>query len=123
MADSTIYPCPACGFLVFNEPPGSYAICDVCGWEDDHVQLAHPTLRGGANGGSLQEWQRDILTEVPAHITEHKGFRRDASWRPLTDRECAPNASAPTDGLSYFHAAVAESPSYYWQHPPETQKD
>ena len=115
MADPITYPCPACGFLVFSEPPGSYAICKICGWEDDHVQLSHPTMRGGANRGSLLEWQRDFLTQVPAHIAEHKGFRRDSSWRPLTERDCAPDATAPADGLAYFHAACAESPAYYWQ--------
>jgi Cysteine-rich CPCC len=28
---------------------GSYVICDVCGWEDDQVQLANPACGGGAN--------------------------------------------------------------------------
>ena len=27
------HPCPSCGFVVFEEPPGSYAICPVCDWE------------------------------------------------------------------------------------------
>lgn len=116
--DATTYPCPACGFLVFDEPPGSYAICDVCGWEDDHVQLSNPTMRGGANGNSLFEWQRHILADVPAHITEHQGFIRDTSWRPLTERDCAPDATAPTDGVSYFHSAERESPIYYWRRSP-----
>jgi hypothetical protein len=123
MADSNSYPCPACGFLVFDEPPGSYAICDVCGWEDDHVQLAHPTMRGGANRTSLLEWQRDLLTRIPARLAEHKGFRRDPTWRPLMDQDCTPEKPAPTDGLAYFHAAAAESPTYYWHRSSDTPSD
>ena len=123
MENTITYPCPVCGFLVFDEPPGSYAICEICGWEDDHVQLTHPTMRGGANGGSLLEYQRDILAEVPAHITEHRGFKRDLAWRPLTERDCQTDPTAPTDGLGYFHAAVAESPVYYWLRSPDPKKD
>lgn len=47
------FPCPSCRFLVFGEPPGSYEICDLCGWEDDHVQLANPAMGGGANKEKL----------------------------------------------------------------------
>ena len=44
-------PCPVCGRMILQE----YDICDVCGWENDPVQLANPTLSGGANHESLQE--------------------------------------------------------------------
>jgi hypothetical protein len=44
------YPCPACGFEVFDDAPGSYDLCPVCDWEDDGVQLRYPSMRGGANG-------------------------------------------------------------------------
>lgn len=49
------YPCPVCRYAVFNEPPGSYAICPVCEWEDDQVQFRDPTYQGGANKKSLNE--------------------------------------------------------------------
>ena len=58
------FPCPACGDLVFDEPPGSYDICGVCGWEDDLVQLRHPCLRGGANQQILWEWQHTVLSTL-----------------------------------------------------------
>ena len=48
------YPCPCCGNLTLD-PPGTWLICDVCWWEDDPVQFADADLRGGANGGSLNE--------------------------------------------------------------------
>lgn len=109
------YPCPACGFLTFGEPPGSYGICDVCNWEDDHVQLAHPTMQGGANKDSLLKCQQQILIEIPSHITEYKGFKRDSKWRPLNEQDCAINLAAPINGISYFNAATEDAPLYYWQ--------
>lgn len=38
----SFYPCPCCGHLVHEAPPGSFQICPVCGWEDDLVQLRWP---------------------------------------------------------------------------------
>jgi hypothetical protein len=108
------YPCPSCGFLVFSEPPGSYAICQFCGWEDDHVQLAHPAMRGGANGESLAESQIAILRDLPLEVREHKGVLRDPQWRPLRSEELEVAPDAPRDGISYFHAACSEEPIYYW---------
>jgi len=47
------YPCPCCGNIVHDQPPGSYSICPVCTWEDDIIQLRWPDYSGGANGPSL----------------------------------------------------------------------
>lgn len=44
-------PCPVCGKTHVAE----YDICDVCGWENDPVQLFEPNLPGGANEMSLQQ--------------------------------------------------------------------
>ena len=46
--------CPVCADTVFSEN-ASYEICDICGWEDDPVQLGQPDLAGGANKLSLNE--------------------------------------------------------------------
>ncbi|MCR5331785.1 MAG: EAL domain-containing protein [Lachnospiraceae bacterium] len=46
--------CPVCGRSIFAEY-GKYEICEVCGWEDDPVQLKDPDLAGGANELSLNE--------------------------------------------------------------------
>ena len=55
--------CPVCGQDEFSEP-SSYEICDVCGWEDDPVQLTDPDQAGGANDASLNdaraEWSRRL---------------------------------------------------------------
>ena len=108
------YPCPSCGLLVFDESPGSYDICPVCGWEDDHVQLAHPALRGGANRVSLFESQLAILRKLPIEVREHEGVLRDPRWRPLNEKDMELRADGPKDSTSYFHAATSEEPDYYW---------
>ncbi len=109
------YPCPSCGFLIFDEPSGSYDICDICGWEDDHVQLKYPFMRGGANGGSLFDYQQEILKEIPAEIMEHNGYLRDSSWHPLRHKDFVEDKNTPNSGLSYFMAATEDAPIYYWK--------
>ncbi len=78
-----IYTCPACGFLTFDEPTGSYDICELCGWEDDNVQLANPRLRGGANKENLIEAQLKALKTYPIEVKEVGKFKRDPEWWPL----------------------------------------
>lgn len=59
-----LWPCPCCGYLTIDDespPPGTYFICPVCGWEDDPVQFADATYRGGANEDSLNEVRADFL--------------------------------------------------------------
>lgn len=46
--------CPVCGKYEFDEY-GSYDVCDVCGWEDDPVQMDDPEYEGGANELSLKQ--------------------------------------------------------------------
>lgn len=113
MADA--FPCPACGFLVFDEPPGSYGICPVCGWEDDHVQLRHPLMGGGANSGSLYEQQQKNLKTLPVTEAAHGEYVRDPGWRPLTKADCGEGEDAPRGGREYFEAAGAAEPGYYWR--------
>jgi hypothetical protein len=48
--------CVCCGHSTAGEL-GSSAICPVCFWEDDLVQLRWPTLGGGANDASLIDAQ------------------------------------------------------------------
>jgi hypothetical protein len=110
-----LFPCPRCGFDVFAEPPGSYEICPLCGWEDDHVQLRFPGLAGGANHGSLCETQAKVLKMLPLDLTQLRGYRRSPGWRPLRPEECQPDAAAPRDGMEYTRAAVQAPPPYYWQ--------
>lgn len=57
------YPCPCCGYLVFDESPGSHEICPICFWEDDLTQLRFPLMSGGANPVSLIEAQENKFRE------------------------------------------------------------
>lgn len=87
MHESEDIPCPARGFLTLEGAYGSYAICDVCGWEDDQVQLANPACGGGANSESLIEAQSATITRYPIGVNLAAGTRRDPRWRPLNDAE------------------------------------
>lgn len=106
---SSEWPCPACGYFVFSEPPGSYEMCPVCGWEDDPVQVRHPRMRGGANGGSIFDYQQD-LPEDPAPFE----FRRDPYWRRLGHDEAQlPNSTLGSVNydLDYYQGELP----YYWR--------
>lgn len=57
----TRYPCPCCRYRTLPEaPPGTYAICPVCGWEDDPVQFDDPGYSGGANRMSLADARQNF---------------------------------------------------------------
>jgi rubredoxin len=56
------YPCPCCGYLTLPEsPPGTYAICPVCAWEDDPVQFTDDRYAGGANHVCLAEARENFI--------------------------------------------------------------
>ncbi len=56
------YACPCCGFLTLaQEPPGTYAVCPVCWWEDDDVQFRDPSYSSGANMVSLRQARVNFL--------------------------------------------------------------
>jgi hypothetical protein len=87
------FPCPCCGYLMFEGKPGSYDICEICYWEDDDVQLRDPHFAGGANALSLLESQRNFAafgaTErrfLPYVRPPKASERRDPGWR-LADPE------------------------------------
>ena len=100
MNAGSLYPCPCCGYLVFEEPPGSLDICPVCWWEDDPIQLADPSCRDGANSCCLIDAQqrfrrRDPQAADPSACVHPRNpaFRRDKAWRPLPmddEDDCRP---------------------------------
>lgn len=58
----TRYACPCCDCFTLDEPPpGTFAICPVCGWEDDSVQFADLDYTGGANKPSLSQARETFL--------------------------------------------------------------
>lgn len=102
------FPCPACGFLVFDEPPGSYDICPLCGWEDDGVQLEAPGYAGGANHDSLYDHQRRVALKLaPEGVSLLRGFRRASSWRPARPEEAV--TKVPNPRIDWHDEAI-----YYW---------
>lgn len=101
--------------MEFGEPPGSYDICTICGWEDDHVQLSHPFMGGGANRESLFECQQKLLKAIPADVTEYNGQKRDSHWRPLRETDYSFGTNVPKTGSEYFDAAFESLPNYYWK--------
>lgn len=88
----TKYTCPCCGYKTLLEPPpGTFAICPVCFWEDDNVQFEDPDFKGGANQESLREAQANF-EKYGASSPRRKSLvrkpgldeSRDLSWLPLT---------------------------------------
>ncbi|HYO98435.1 MAG TPA: CPCC family cysteine-rich protein [Polyangiaceae bacterium] len=115
MSEKT-YPCPCCGHVVFEEPPGSDDICLVCFWQDDVMQLRWPQLGGSANAVSLEEAQRNFL-RLGASEARFSGDVRppaadeplDSTWRPIDPSDAfeAPDDSAPWPDDS--------TTLYYWR--------
>lgn len=109
--------CPACGFAVLADGYGSYEICEVCGWEDDGVQLANPTSGGGANRRSLADTQTEIVGRLPVGVVTHGEFRRDPLWRPLNAKELA--EAETKRRFRHWHAtAVQDRMDVYWLRAP-----
>src|SRR5947199_5373859 len=110
--------CPGCGFCTIGEDfYGSYEICEVCGWEDDAVQLANPCSGGGANKESLAECQRRSSTWSKEQMGR---YERDPHWRPLTDAEIAYFASVAKTKLWTFMGETAPELAY-WRNPPKIE--
>ncbi len=84
---SPTFTCPSCGFVVFEEEPGSHEVCLVCGWEHDLVQWDAPHYRGGANDASLVEEQARSVERFPHGTWTVHGRHRDPWWRPLMQVE------------------------------------
>ena len=84
--NTNFYPCPCCGYLVFEESPGSYDICPICFWGDDLSQLRFPTS-SGANTPNLIEAQLNCLNfgvKMPGYkrrIEPPVPFNREENWR------------------------------------------
>lgn len=118
------FPCPCCGYKVYSEPPGSYEICPICGWEDDVSQLRFPELRG-ANELSLVAAQRNFAT-FGASSRLKAGLRapnyhdeKDSEWRPieagdiLDFKNVSELATGKDDKLSLYPSDYTQL--YYWK--------
>ncbi|MET9876263.1 CPCC family cysteine-rich protein [Actinacidiphila glaucinigra] len=91
-AVDTRRPCPCCGRLVFDVEdgwPGSYAICPVCFWEDDHVQLRWPFMPVGSNRVPLVQAQQNYQAYGACDQYGRLFVRPPADDEPL-DRDWRP---------------------------------
>lgn len=70
-------PCPSCGFLTLEDFYGSYAICPICNWEDDGVQLANPTSNGGATASLWRKRSRMLSPVSPLASKSQAAFAAD----------------------------------------------
>ncbi len=114
------YPCPCCGYLVFDEPPGSYVICEICFWEDDLSQLRFPRT-GGANHVDLIEGQKNFAEFGACERRVLKFVRpvsttdlREDGWRPIdVTRD---NIEEPISGVNYGATYPSDcNQLYYWR--------
>ena len=91
---SALFPCPCCGYLVFDDRPGTYTCCPICDWEDDASQLRYPSMPGA--NVPLIEAQKNfaaIGASDPRCIDRTRppgpDDVRDPEWRPITASDVA----------------------------------
>ncbi len=116
------FPCPCCGHLVFDMPPGHHQICPICGWEDNLAQLRFPLMPGSCNQVSLRDGQLNYR-DCGAAERRNTGLTRrpleeeevDAGWR-LVDL-AVDNIEEPERGIKYAETYPYEDTTvlYYWR--------
>jgi hypothetical protein len=120
--DTSFYPCPCCGYLVFQQQPGNHEKCPICLWEDDLAQLRFPRMPGSANHVSLQQAQQNFAdfgtAERRYHGEGRKPFEeetRDVSWRLLD--LARDNVEEPQRGIDYGETYPLDDTTvlYYWR--------
>lgn len=113
------YTCPSCGYLTFENTPGSYDICEICFWEDDLSQLRFANTKG-ANKVTLIQAQKNFQ-KFGASVKEfvHKvrkpkqGDIRDTKWRIIDQTK--DNIEIPIEGKKYEDSYPKNiTKFYYW---------
>ena len=86
------YTCPCCGYIVFDDPPGSNDICPICYWEDDISQLKFVKMSGGANNASLLDGQKNYIqfgASDENHVNDVRkpleSDLKDSKWRLIDE--------------------------------------
>ncbi|WP_254839561.1 CPCC family cysteine-rich protein [Natronomonas marina] len=53
--------CPCCGYRTLSpSQPGSYEVCEICGWLDDLVGFYHPETQSDYNHVSLSAARENV---------------------------------------------------------------
>ncbi len=61
MTEAGRYQCPCCAcWTLSQQPPGTFTVCPVCGWEDDAFQAKHPDFANGTNAVSLNTGRKNF---------------------------------------------------------------
>jgi hypothetical protein len=114
------FPCPCCGYLVFDSAPGSYDICPICYWEDDIWQLRFPHEAGGANTVSLVEGQANFVAygACEDHVREYTrkprpNEQRDRHWHPVDDARAKVECRGDTQDIQGSYPRD-RTLLYYW---------
>lgn len=117
-----IYPCPVCGHFVFDNPPGSFALCPICWWEDDIVQLGFPMMSGGANQPSLYEAQQEFLRSgahdlifIPHVRSPNESDQRDPDWYPFDPARDSHLDWESQRDTGLWRKADRKGSLYYWR--------
>lgn len=110
------FPCPCCGHLVFDGPPGSEDICLICFWEDDAQQLRFPRLADATNVMSLVDAQLSyarcgaVDERFAADVRKPSAEEPlEEGFRPISDSdsfEAEPSDTAGPDDSTQL---------YYWR--------
>jgi len=105
---------------MFEEDPGSYAICSICFWEDDGVQIADPWFSGGANRPSLFDAQAafERCGAIEERFLEHvrkptTSDQRDPLWRRVDLRDRA-FVTTPREIEEQGRDSAKRVPYEYW---------
>ncbi len=122
MMDSQKFPCPCCGYRVFQRQPGNHEKCPICLWEDDLAQLRFPRLPGSANHVSLEQGQQNYA-EIGTAERRYRGEgrmpfdeeTRESSWRPLDPAR--DNVEEPQRDIDYADSYPLADTTvlYYWR--------
>lgn len=116
------YPCPCCGYQVFQRQPGGSECCPICLWEDDLAQLRFARLPESANHVSLEDAQHNFAEFGSAERRRRGEGRppftdetREQGWRAL-DPACD-NIEEPRRGIDYgdTYPLADTTVLYYWR--------
>ncbi len=116
------YPCPCCGYQVFDYAPGLHQVCPICGWEDNLVQLRFPTMPGSCNTVSLVDGQKNFRAYGAAerrYVGDTRApledERVEEGWRPVD--LARDNVERPMRGQNYGETYPYEDTTllYYWR--------
>ena len=116
------FPCPCCGYRVFQRQPGNHEKCPICLWEDDLTQLRFPRMPGSANHVSLEQAQQNFIDFGTAERRNFGGGRkpfdgesRETEWRPLDSAR--DNIEEPQRGTDYGDTYPLNDTTvlYYWR--------